>query len=196
MDHEAKMITGPAYVLGDNIDTDAIIPASHLSLDVSIPAERKQYGRLAMSGLPADAAPFVEEGATGSQYAVIVAGSNFGCGSSREHAPWALEVNDITLVVGESFARIFRQNMFNCGMMAVELPAPDIERIFMLHKTGAQTNVTCEVNLDKKQLWFNAHHPELAEKDGNAVKVNFTLNEFDEALVRSGGWVEFADERY
>ena len=52
---------------------------------------------------------------------VIITRSNFGCGSSREHAPWALEVNDINLVIAENFARIFRQNMYNCGMMAVEL---------------------------------------------------------------------------
>jgi 3-isopropylmalate/(R)-2-methylmalate dehydratase small subunit len=53
---------------------------------------------------------------------VVITRANFGCGSSREHAPWALEVNGIHVVIAESFARIFRQNMFNCGMVAVELP--------------------------------------------------------------------------
>ena len=61
---------------------------------------------------------------------VIVTRANFGCGSSREHAPWALEVNDINLVIAESFARIFRQNMFNCGMMAIELPKETIDHLF------------------------------------------------------------------
>ena len=61
---------------------------------------------------------------------IVVTRSNFGCGSSREHAPWALEVNGINLVIGESFARIFRQNMFNCGMMAVELRKKHIDQLF------------------------------------------------------------------
>ena len=52
-----------------------------------------------------------------------MSGANFGCGSSREHAPWALEVNGIYTVIAEGYARIFRQNMFNCGMLAIELPA-------------------------------------------------------------------------
>ncbi|MGD2187906.1 MAG: 3-isopropylmalate dehydratase small subunit, partial [Desulfobacterales bacterium] len=60
---------------------------------------------------------------------VIVSRANFGCGSSREHAPWALEANGIHLVLAESFARIFRQNMFNCGMLAIELPASVIEHL-------------------------------------------------------------------
>ena len=55
------------------------------------------------------------------QARVVVTRANFGCGSSREHAVWALEVNDINVVIAESFARIFRQNMFNCGILAIEL---------------------------------------------------------------------------
>ncbi|HQO23631.1 MAG TPA: 3-isopropylmalate dehydratase small subunit, partial [Spirochaetota bacterium] len=54
--------------------------------------------------------------------AAIITRENFGCGSSREHAPWALEVNGINAVIAENFARIFRQNMYNCGMLAIELP--------------------------------------------------------------------------
>ena len=60
----------------------------------------------------------------------IVTRANFGCGSSREHAPWALEVNGITIVVAEGFARIFRQNMYNCGMIATELKAEEIDEVF------------------------------------------------------------------
>jgi 3-isopropylmalate/(R)-2-methylmalate dehydratase small subunit len=67
---------------------------------------------------------------------IIITRENFGCGSSREHAPWALEVNDINVVVAESFARIFRQNMYNCGMMAVELPKETIDRIFNMAKNN------------------------------------------------------------
>ena len=55
------------------------------------------------------------------QARVVISRANFGCGSSREHAVWAFEVNDINVIIAESFARIFRQNMFNCGILAIEL---------------------------------------------------------------------------
>ena len=61
---------------------------------------------------------------------MLVTRANFGCGSSREHAPWALEVNGINVVIAENFARIFRQNMYNCGMFAIELPKEKIEYLF------------------------------------------------------------------
>ncbi len=62
--------------------------------------------------------------------AVIVTRANFGCGSSREHAPWVLEYNNINLVIAENFARIFRQNMFNCGLMAISLAPETIDELF------------------------------------------------------------------
>ena len=93
-----ETIRGPVYVLGDDIDTDQIIPAQYLVLNPAIPEERKQFGKYALSavpranaGLPDGGIPFVEPGATESRYRVIVAGKNFGCGSSREHAPLALQ---------------------------------------------------------------------------------------------------------
>ena len=61
---------------------------------------------------------------------VIVTRRNFGCGSSREHAPWVLEYNNINLVIAVNFARIFRQNMFNCGCMAISLDEAAIDDIF------------------------------------------------------------------
>ena len=116
---------------------------------------------------------------------VILTRANFGCGSSREHAPWALEVNDINIVIAESFARIFKQNMFNCGMMAVELPPTDLDRIFKKFK-GKET--TLETDMDKKTLRFSS---------GNDQEVlSFAISEFDQALVVAGGWVGYADSRY
>jgi len=67
---------------------------------------------------------------------VIITRDNFGCGSSREHAAWALEVNGINLVIAESFARIFKQNMFNCGMLAVEMPVKTIDYLFSMRGNG------------------------------------------------------------
>ena len=116
---------------------------------------------------------------------VIITRANFGCGSSREHAPWALEVNGINLVVAESFARIFRQNMFNCGMMAVELPAETIDHIFMVFG-GRETVV--ETDLEQSHLTIRS-----GEK---REKIFYTLSDFDRALVQAGGWMEYADLKY
>jgi 3-isopropylmalate/(R)-2-methylmalate dehydratase small subunit len=76
--------------LPDNIDTDQIIPAEHLTLVPSKPDEYEKLGSLALSGLPSIHGKFVEDGEMKTKYKVIIAGANFGCGSSREHAPVAL----------------------------------------------------------------------------------------------------------
>lgn len=117
---------------------------------------------------------------------VILTRGNFGCGSSREHAPWALEVNGINLVVAESFARIFRQNMYNCGMLAIELAPAQIDELFTAFK-GLETELA--VDLDSQHLQFST--------PGKApYRAAFHLTEFELALVRSGGWVQFAAEHY
>ncbi len=113
----SAVVEGPAYVVGDNIDTDQIIPAQHLALVPTIPEEYEKLGGYAMIGLPESAYParYVEEGATGSRYPIVIAGRNFGCGSSREHAPIALGSAGCRLVVAESFARIFFRNCVATG---------------------------------------------------------------------------------
>jgi 3-isopropylmalate/(R)-2-methylmalate dehydratase small subunit len=116
---------------------------------------------------------------------VIITRANFGCGSSREHAPWALEVNGINLVIGESFARIFRQNMFNCGMMAVELPSETIDHIFTVFG-GRETVV--ETDLEESKLTI--------QTGGKEEKIFYSFSDFDRALVKAGGWMEYADLKY
>ena len=116
---------------------------------------------------------------------VIVSRANFGCGSSREHAPWALEVNGINLVIAESFARIFRQNMFNCGMLAAELPIATIDHLF---KSYAHQEAAVTTNL-KEQVFF-------IETGQKKEEIKFSLTDFDWALLEAGGWVEYADSHY
>ncbi|KAJ6804425.1 3-isopropylmalate dehydratase small subunit 2 isoform X1 [Iris pallida] len=108
---------GPCYVLGDNIDTDQIIPAEHLTLVPSKPDEYRKLGSLALVGLPSSAypVPFVDPGSDSTRYPVLVAGANFGCGSSREHAPVALGASGARVVVAESYARIFFRNSVATG---------------------------------------------------------------------------------
>jgi 3-isopropylmalate/(R)-2-methylmalate dehydratase small subunit len=116
---------------------------------------------------------------------VIITRANFGCGSSREHAPWALEVNDIHLVIAESYARIFRQNMFNCGMMAVELPGLAIDHLF---ESYAARSTALTADLESRVFQIRA--------DGLAEEIPFELSDFDLALVTAGGWLEYADSKY
>src|SRR6185369_6195079 len=119
-----QVITGKAFVLGDNVDTDQIIPAEYLTYNPSIPAEYKMFGKYALSsvpppqmGLPKGHVPFHTDDEFVSPYKIIVAGKNFGCGSSREHAPIALAAAGIVAVVAEFYARIFYRNSVNGGYL-------------------------------------------------------------------------------
>jgi 3-isopropylmalate/(R)-2-methylmalate dehydratase small subunit len=119
-----SIITGKAYVLGDNVDTDQIIPAQYLTFNPAIPAEYKQFGKYALSsvppaqsGLPKGRVPFHTDDEFVTPYKIIVAGKNFGCGSSREHAPIALDAAGIEAVVAEFYARIFFRNSVNGGYL-------------------------------------------------------------------------------
>src|SRR5438128_3326659 len=117
-------ITGKAYVLGDNVDTDQIIPAQYLTYNPAIPEEYRQFGKYALAsvppsqaGLPKGHVPFHTDDEFVSPYKIVVAGKNFGCGSSREHAPIALDAAGIEAVVAEFYARIFFRNAVNGGYL-------------------------------------------------------------------------------
>lgn len=120
----ASVIRGKAFVLGDDIDTDQIIPAEYLSYNPSDPEERKYFGMYAccgvpdaQSGLPEGGVPFVEEGKFTSEYTILVGGKNFGCGSSREHAPLAIAEAGAKVVIADFYARIFFRNCVNGGYL-------------------------------------------------------------------------------
>jgi 3-isopropylmalate/(R)-2-methylmalate dehydratase small subunit len=127
-----EIIKGKAWKFGDDIDTDIILPGRYLVL-----TDEKELAKHAMEGLDNKFPEKVEKGD------VIIAGKNFGCGSSREHAPIALKGAGISVVVAESFARIFYRNAINVGLPLLE--ARDISK-----------NITegddLEVNLNKGLL--------------------------------------------
>ena len=136
----ASTIRGKAYVLGDDIDTDQIIPAQYLFYSMTNPEERKLYGTYANSGVPAGQRglpdgniPFVREGEHTSDYTILIGGRNFGCGSSREHAPFALAEAGAKAVVAEFYARIFFRNCVNGGFL---VPAETTVRLIDKIKTG------------------------------------------------------------
>ena len=142
------IIRGKAFVVGDNVDTDQIIPAEYLALNPADPDERKQFGRHAMSGvptaqsgLPDGGVRFVEAGQARGGFAVIVAGRNFGCGSSREHAPLALAEAGCGAVVAESYARIFYRNSVNGAYL---LPLETPQRLVGHVRTGHEVELDAE----------------------------------------------------
>jgi len=141
-------VTGPAYVLGDSIDTDQIIPARYLVYSMTVPEERARYGQYALSavppehaGLPEGHVPFVEPGASASRFRVVVAGANFGCGSSREHAPFALREAGIGAVVAASYARIFYRNAVDGGFV---MPCESVDDLSGVVRTGDEVTVDAE----------------------------------------------------
>jgi len=143
----SQVIRGRVYVVGDNIDTDQIIPAQHLALVPTIRDECERLGSFALSGLPRDRYPMrlTEPGQPPACYAVVVAGRNFGCGSSREHAPIARGAAGIQAVVAESFARIFFRNCIATGEL---YPLEAQQRLCDELRTGDEV----EIDLDAGTL--------------------------------------------
>ncbi len=177
-----KEFGGSAFFIDrDDINTDEIIPAKYL-IEITKKALRPHL----LEDLVLDGREFDTDAKTFQQAEILVTRSNFGCGSSREHAVWALEVNDINVVIGASFARIFRQNMFNCGILAVELAEADIDRLFNLERDGG---VKIDVDLESETV--------IAENSySGRIKCGFSMNPFDKELVAAGGWLAYADRKY
>ncbi|MDR3335950.1 MAG: 3-isopropylmalate dehydratase small subunit [Treponema sp.] len=173
-----KTFGGKVLFLDRNdINTDEIIPAKYLTeiskeaLKPYVMEDLKLQGFDPRRDVPGKGA--------------ILTRANFGCGSSREHAPWALEMNNINIVIGESFARIFRQNMYNCGMIACEIENGILDGLF---REFAGTDTILSVDTDKAALSF---------KSGNKEKtIPFILKDFEKTLVKAGGWVEYAAAHY
>ena len=118
-------LEGRVWKFGDNIDTDVIIPAPYL-----VTTDMVELGKHCMEGVDVSFAEKVRPGD------IVVAGTNFGCGSSREHAPMALKGAGISCVIAESFARIFFRNAFNMGLAIFESPG-----IFQGVQDGDQVSV-------------------------------------------------------
>lgn len=135
----------------DNIDTDQIISAQYLNLVPTIASEYEKLGSYALAGLPDSLYPtrFVKEGNLDSEYPIVLGGRNFGCGSSREHAPIALGSAGCKIVLAESFARIFFRNCVATGEI---YPCEIVERLCETLKTGDIVTV----DLDKATVTVKA----------------------------------------
>jgi 3-isopropylmalate/(R)-2-methylmalate dehydratase small subunit len=155
-------VRGKVWKFGDNVDTDLIIAARYLN--TSEPAELAKH-------VMEDADPeFVEKMEPGD---IIVAGENFGCGSSREHAPIALKAAGISAVIAPTFARIFYRNAFNMGLPIFELPeAAEIEE-----------GDVVRIDMESGEI--------VNETSGKRYKF-IPIPEFMQELVDAGGLIEYA----
>jgi 3-isopropylmalate/(R)-2-methylmalate dehydratase small subunit len=157
-----NIITGNVWKFGDNIDTDLIIAARYLN--TSDPRKLAEH-------VMEDADPnFVKEFRVGD---IIVAGENFGCGSSREHAPIALKAAGVSAVIAKSFARIFYRNAFNMGLPIFELQ--EVDKI--------EKNDLIQVNMEEGIVKdMNKHH-----------SYNFMpIPDFMQELLQTGGLMNYA----
>src|SRR5436190_702084 len=179
-----QTITGKAYVLGDNVDTDQIIPAQYLTFNPSIADEYKQFGKYALSsvppaqaGLPKGHIPFHTDDEFVSPYRIVVAGKNFGCGSSREHAPIALDAAGIEAVVAEFYTRIFFRNSVNGGYL---IPFESTQRLCDVVCTGD------EVELDVQRAVLH----------NRTTKESYELKPLGEVapILEAGGLFPFAQK--
>ena len=173
--NNVEIIRGKVFVLGDNIDTDQIIPAKYLNLVPTIPEEYRKLGSYALSGLPADYPPFISSGQERSDYSIIIAGRNFGCGSSREHAPVALGAAGVNAVVAMSFARIFFRNSIATGEL---FPCESMDRLTDIFKMGDEARII----LDREQIIHVGTGKAFALKSLGSVL----------PVVQAGGLFEYA----
>ena len=157
---QAKDFSGKIFYLPDaNVDTDQIIPAKYLT-----ETDKKEFGKhcLEDSSVTAEMRPKL------FQSQILVAGENFGCGSSREHAPWALEEAGIRCVIAPSSARIFNGNMYANGLLCITLPK----------------DVVALMDVEALKIDWEA-----GTIDDGYATIRFELSEHQKNLIRSGGLV-------
>jgi len=179
-----KKLSGKVLFLDrDNINTDEIIPAKYLTEIDKEPLKKHLLEDLKLEG-------FVPSKINWSEYAAIITRKNFGCGSSREMAPWAFQVNGIDIIIAQSFARIFKENAFNCGMLAIEFEKEDSEQIINSIFTEFASEPEVFINVDINNLIIKLF------TSSKERLIKFNLNKFERELVLYGGWIELASKKY
>jgi len=155
-------VSGKVFKYGDNVDTDVIIPARHLTS-----ADPEILKLHCMEDIDASFAGTVKAGD------IMVAGKNFGCGSSREHAPVAIKASGISLVIASDFARIFYRNAINTGLPILECPEAS-EKIKAGDVVEADFDTGVITNVTRNETYQAAAFPEFIEK-----------------IIKAGGLVEY-----
>ena len=155
-------IKGKAWKFGDNIDTDVIIPARFLNI-----SDKKELAKNCFADLRPDFSREVHDGD------ILIGGKNFGCGSSREHAPIAIKESGIKVIIAKSFARIFYRNSFNIGLPILEC--------------GEAFDSICE----NQEVIVNLSSGEIINKASGEKFHAKPIPEFMMGIINSGGLVDY-----
>ncbi|MBN41118.1 MAG: 3-isopropylmalate dehydratase small subunit [SAR202 cluster bacterium] len=157
-----------------NIDTDQIIPAVYLKR-----IERDGYGEFLFARWR-----YNEDGSENKEFilnqegyregGILVGGNNFGCGSSREHAPWALNDYGIRCVIAPSFADIFYNNCFQNGLLPLKLPEEVVQQI--IDKAESNPNFNLHIDLESQRVW----------DDDEEISIGFDIDQFRKYCLMNG----------
>jgi 3-isopropylmalate/(R)-2-methylmalate dehydratase small subunit len=156
-----------------NIDTDKIIPAEHLKTIKRTGLGKFAFERMRYTSPGKENPDFILNKPAYRQAKILVTGENFGCGSSREHAPWALLDFGITCVISTSFADIFYNNCFKNGILPIKVPKEDLDKLMDDAQRGA--NATLSIDLEAQ---------EIRGPDGGCVK--FDIDPFRKHCLLNG----------
>jgi 3-isopropylmalate/(R)-2-methylmalate dehydratase small subunit len=156
------ILEGKVFKFGDDVDTDVIIPARYLTT-----GDPKELAKYCMEDIDPEFSKRVKEGD------IIVAGNNFGCGSSREHAPISIKGAGVAIVIAKSFARIFYRNAVNIGLPIIECREA-ADAIQSGHRVSVDIDTGVITNLDTNQEFLGIPFPP-----------------FMQGIVKAGGLLEF-----
>jgi len=150
------IVKGIVHKYGDNVDTDVILPARYITI-----SDPKELANHCMEDIDKDFIKHVQPGD------LIVAGENFGCGSSREHAPLAIKASGVSCIIAKSFARIFYRNAVNIGLPIVECPVA-VEGIFAAEIVKVELDTGIVTNLTTGKVYQGQKFPEFIKEIINA----------------------------
>ncbi|HCL56003.1 MAG TPA: 3-isopropylmalate dehydratase small subunit [Spirochaetia bacterium] len=175
-----SQIGGKVFFLDRNdINTDEIIPAKYLT-----EVEKKVMAPFLMEDLKMEG--FDPKSPQLKTSKVLITRSNFGCGSSREHAVWVFTENGYQVIIAESYARIFKQNSYNNGLLVIELDKKTIDRLFEIGKKDENMEVFADIDSEKMEV----------KSKIDSFSLNFTISPFYKSVVKEGGWISYADKTY
>ena len=157
---------GTAYKYGDNVDTDVIIPARYLAIQ-----DKNELAEHCMEDIDKDFVKKIKKGD------IVVAGKNFGCGSSREHAPLVIKVSGVSCVIAETFARIFYRNAINIGLPIIECKAAS---------EGIDDGDEVEIDFDSGKIY---------NKTKNEEYKGQPFPEFMQRIIKAEGLVNYINEK-
>lgn len=157
---------GTAYKYGDNVDTDVIIPARYLAIQ-----DKNELAEHCMEDIDKDFVKKIKKGD------IVVAGKNFGCGSSREHAPLVIKVSGVSCVIAETFARIFYRNAINIGLPIIECKAAS---------EGIDDGDEVEIDFDSGKIY---------NKTKNEAYKGQPFPEFMQRIIKAEGLVNYINEK-